>query len=51
MSVFSFEIKILLPPSGFNLLKIAIASNKVDFPVPFSPKNVTAGWNARFEKF
>src|SRR5947207_890472 len=35
-----------LPPSGFRPIALAIASSKVDLPVPFSPiKNVTLGWN------
>lgn len=43
------NLKFLDPPSALNPQATATASNRVDFPVPFSPtKNVTAGWNSNY---
>jgi hypothetical protein len=41
------NLKFREPPSALNPQATAMASNRVDFPEPFSPtKNVTAGWNS-----
>lgn len=44
MSIVSVKIKVQSPPpSGLKPYLIAIASNKVDFPVPFSPTKKVIG--------
>ena len=40
------KLKFFDPPSALNPAATAIASSRVDFPVPFSPtRYVTFGWN------
>ncbi|WP_442896713.1 hypothetical protein [Erysipelatoclostridium sp. MSK.7.34] len=43
MSIVSVKIKVQSSPSGLKPYLIAIASNKVDFPVPFSPTKKVIG--------